>query len=214
MLHKWTFNHLLKYTRTPCMLGPSQSLKGPQRVPGDPCPPEINMGNLKSAPKPQCQTPGSPTTSTQALPSFECSVCEERSRGRWVLTCCGVGGTFQLTKCSAAGLPSTQAGCSIGWGPPKGGHTPGGDGSPLGLAFCWWDQAPPTSLWQRLTTVATSCSNLLVPGLQATRIPPSAATAAHSYCCQQDLDPSRTAASLDGGTLRASAVCWHPSANE
>lgn len=111
------------------MLGPSQSLKGPQRVPGDPCPPEINMGNLKSAPKPQCQTPGSPTTSTQALPSFECSVCEERSRGRWVLTCCGVGGTFQLTKCSAAGLPSTQAGCSIGWGPPKGGHTPGGDGS-------------------------------------------------------------------------------------
>lgn len=111
------------------MPGPSQNLNGPQYVLGDPCPPEISMGNLRSAPKPQCQTPGSPTTSTQALPSFECSVCEERSRGRWVLTCCGVGSTFQLTKCSAAGLPSTQAGCSIGWCPPKGGHTPGGDGS-------------------------------------------------------------------------------------
>lgn len=82
------------------MLGPSQGLKGPQHMPG--------QSPIQRSTWAIWGQPLNLRVTLQVHLQQGHKRCEERSGGRWVLACHGVGSTFWLTEHLAAGLPSTK----------------------------------------------------------------------------------------------------------
>lgn len=175
--------------------------------------PEVNMGNLGSAPKPSGYTPGSSTARTQALWRKEWRQVGARLPWGWqYILADWTSGCWAALHQTHLQPHQALAGSDVH--PNKDMHQEEMALCPTGLAFWRWDQAPPSSHWQGLTTVITSCTNLLMPRQRAQMSYEQPGYHHPSHCCQQDLDPSRAVASLDRGALRAPALHCCPSANE